>query len=40
MDKTVQSEVTRRMNMKEGFRVREKRRINMTGSGLKEEKNG
>jgi len=32
--------VKRRMNMKEGFRVREKRRINMTGSGLREEKNG
>jgi len=32
--------VKRRMNMKEGFRVREKRRINITGSGLREEKNG
>jgi len=32
--------VKRRMNMKEGFRVRKKRRINMTGSGLREEKNG
>jgi len=28
------------MNRKEGFRVREKRRMNMTGSGLREEKNG
>jgi len=32
--------VKRRMNMKEGLRVREKRRMNMTGSGLREEKNG
>jgi hypothetical protein len=29
-----------RMNRKEGFRVWEKRRMNMTGSGLTEEKNG
>jgi len=28
------------MNGKEGFRVWEKRRMNMTGSGLREEKNG
>jgi len=28
------------MNRKEGFRVREKRIMNMTGSGLREEKNG
>jgi len=32
--------VKRRMNRKEGFRVREKRRLNMTGLGLKEEKDG
>jgi len=28
------------MIMKEGLRVREKRRMNMTGSELREEKNG
>ena len=28
------------MNRKEGFRVREKRRMNMTGSGLREENDG
>jgi len=30
--------VKRRMKRKERFRVREKRRKNMTGSGLREEK--
>jgi len=29
-----------RMNRKEGFRVREKRRMDITGSGLREEKDG
>ena len=34
------TEQREKKNEQEGFRVREKRRMNMTGSGLREEKDG